>query len=400
MQEQPNNLYKSQLQQSVAALLLLVSASLPVAANTYFPPAGQWAEATPQSLQVDSTLLQEAVDYAIASENPAPKDQALVQATTFGAKEPYDQIIGPMSVRAAANGLIVYQGKVIARWGDVDKVDMTHSITKTFLTTVTGLAWQQGLIHSFNDKVAPYMPSGVDLYQGGHNSQIRWEHLLRQSSDWQGTLWGKPDWADRPEGKTPADWPNRPLRTPGTYYKYNDVRMNLLALSTLYVWRKPLPQVLNEQIMRPIGASSTWRWVGYDNSWIELDGQKVQSVSGGGHWGGGMFINAWDLARFGYLFLQGGNWNGQQLISREFIQQASTGGPANRQYGFANWFLNTDQKALPAAPASPINLEGAGRNVIYLDKAHDLLIVTRWIGNGTELNELVGKVLAALPAGK
>ncbi len=176
-------------------------------ATAYFPPAGQWAEAQPQSLQVDAALLNDAVNYAVLSENKAPKDQALVQATTFGAKEPYDQIIGPMSVRAAANGLIVYRGKVIARWGDVDKVDMTHSITKTFLTTVTGLAWQQGLIHSLSDKVAPYMPEGVALYQGAHNSQIRWEHLLRQSSDWQGTLWGKPDWADRPEGKTPADWP-------------------------------------------------------------------------------------------------------------------------------------------------------------------------------------------------
>jgi hypothetical protein len=51
--------------------------------------------------------------------------------------------------------------------------------------------------------------------------------------------------------------------------------------------------------MDPIGASTTWRWHGYENSWIELDGRRVQSVSGGGHFGGGMFISAWDLARFG-----------------------------------------------------------------------------------------------------
>ncbi len=62
------------------------------------------------------------------------------------------------------------------------------------------------------------MPHGVDLYQGAHNSQIRWDHLLRQTSDWQGTLWVESDWADRPEGKTPTDWPHRPLRTPGSYY--------------------------------------------------------------------------------------------------------------------------------------------------------------------------------------
>lgn len=379
----------------VSAVLLLLLA-LPLAAETYYPPPGQWATAGPASLNVHEQKLAEAVAYAIASENPASKDQAIVQATTFGAKEPYDQIIGPMGVRAAANGLIIYRGKVIALWGDVDSVDMTHSIAKTFLTTVTGLAWQRGLIRDLQDRVAPYMPHGVDLYQGEHNSQIRWDHLLRQTSDWQGTLWGKPDWADRPEGNTPADWPNRPLRTPGSHYKYNDVRINLLALSTLYVWRKPLPEVLNEQIMQPIGASSTWRWYGYDNSWVELDGQRIQSVSGGGHWGGGIFINAWDLARFGYLFLRDGQWQNQQLVSREWINLASTAG-VNPEYGFANWFLNPGHKALPSAPESAITFQGAGRNIIYIDRENDLLLVARWIGNGEELNQLVAKVLAALP---
>lgn len=376
------------------AFTLLFSAA---SAAEYFPPAGQWQQKTAAELKVNAALLQQAVDYAVASENKADPDQAINQATTFGAKEPYDQIIGPMKTRAPANGIIIYKGAVIAQWGDTHAVDMTHSITKTFLTTVTGLALQQGLIHNLQDKVDSYMPYGVDLYQGEHNSQIRWDHLLRQTSDWQGTLWGKPDWADRPEGKTPADWPKRPLRTPGSHYKYNDVRVNLLALSTLYVWRKPLPQVLNEQIMTPIGASSTWRWYGYDNSWIELDGQKMQSVSGGGHWGGGMFINAWDLARFGYLFLRDGQWQDKQLVSKEWIRLASTGGSANPEYGFANWFLNPGRKALPNAPETAVTFQGAGRNIIYIDKENDLLMVARWIGNGDELNQLVGKVLTALP---
>ena len=377
--------------------LLLVLLALPALAKPYYPPRGDWATVEPAALKVDAAKLADAVSYAIASENTASKDQAIVQATTFGAREPYDQIIGPMKVRAAANGLIIYKGKLLTRWGDVDSVDMTHSIAKSFLTTVTGLAWQQGLISNLNDYVAPYMPHGTNLYQGEHNSQIRWDHLLRQTSDWQGTLWGKPDWADRPEGKTPADWPNRPLHTPGSHYKYNDVRINLLALSTLYVWRKPLPEVLNEQIMQPICASSTWRWYGYDNSWIELDGTRVQSVSGGGHWGGGIFINAWDLARFGYLFLREGNWAGKQLVSKEWIAMARTGGTANPEYGFANWFLNPGRKALPNAPETAVTFQGAGRNVIYIDWQHDLLIVSRWIGNGDELNQLVGKVLSALP---
>lgn len=365
-------------------------------AADYYPPAGEWQAVSPQSLGVDADKLAAAVAYAIASENQAAKDQTLVQATTFGAREPFDQIIGPMSVRAAANGLIIYRGKVIAEWGDTHKVDMTHSISKTFLTAVTGLAIDDGLIHNSNDLVAAYLPSDSQLFSSEHNRQIRWEHLLRQTSDWQGTLWGKPDWADRPEGEA-KDWPNRPLYQPGTRYKYNDVRVNLLALATTYVWRKPLPVVLNERIMQPIGASSSWRWYGYDNSWIELDGQKIQSVSGGGHWGGGMFLNAWDLARFGYLFLRDGQWQGQQLISRNFIAKARTGGSAKTDYGYANWFLNPQRKALPSAPETAITFQGAGRNIVYLDQQHDVLMVARWIGNGDELNQLVEKLLTALP---
>ena len=213
--------------------LLMLSLSLTggaVVAADYFPPAGQWQSAKPQSIGVDADKLAAGVAYAIASENQAPKDQAIVQATTFGAREPYDQIIGPMSVRAAANGLIIYRGKLIAEWGNTQSVDMTHSISKTFLTTVTGLALDDGLIRDSNDLVGPYLPSADQLFASAHNRQIRWEHLLRQTSDWQGTLWGKPDWADRPEGE-PKDWPHRPLHTPGSRYKYNDVRVNLLALT-------------------------------------------------------------------------------------------------------------------------------------------------------------------------
>ena len=209
--------------------------------------------------------------------------------------------------------------------------------------------------------------------------------MLRQTSDWQGTLWGKPDWADRPEGK-PNEWAKRKLSAPGTRYKYNDVRVNVLALAALYVIRRPLPEVLREEIMDPIGASSTWRWHGYENSWVDLDGRRVQSMTGGGHWGGGMFIDAHDMARFGYLFL---------LVPEKWIQMARTPGSANPQYGYANWYLNTNRKSLPAAPETAVTFRGAGSNIVYVDWQNDLVIVVRWIA-GSALNEFIGKVLAAL----
>ena len=362
----------------------------------YFPDRFDWQHKKPEEVGMDSAGVDEAVKQAIASENPATKDMKLFLATTFGATEPFDTPIGPTKDRGAANGLIMRHGYIVAEWGDPKRVDMTFSVTKTFLTTVVGLAWQRGLIHDVNDYARDYMPAGVDLFEAEHNQKIKWDDLLRQSSDWQGTLWGKPDWADRPEGAKPSDWPNRKLWEPGTHYKYNDVRVNVLALAALNVWRRPLQEVLREEIMEPIGASSTWRWYGYENSWVEIDGQKMQAVTGGGHWGGGMQINAYDMARFGYLFLRRGKWRDREIVSEKWMQMARTPGPANQNYGFANWFLNTGKKPLTAAPESVVYFEGNGANIIYIDWDNDVVAVVRWIKSTEALNEFVAKMLASI----
>jgi CubicO group peptidase (beta-lactamase class C family) len=371
------------------------SNSRPAASASYYPERFDWQHRKAEEVGMDTARVNEAMQVSIARENPAPKDMTLFLNGSFG-KEPYSTIIGPIRDRGGATGLITRHGYIVAEWGDPGRVDITNSVTKTFLTTVVGLAWQRGLIHDVNDYARDYMPPHVDLFDAPHNRNIRWDDLLRQTSDWQGTLWGKPDWADRPEGQKPEDWPNRQLHEPGTHYKYNDVRVNVLALAALQVWRRPLPEVLREEVMDPIGASSTWRWYGYENSWVEIDGHKIQSVSGGGHWGGGMFINAYDMARFGYLFLRNGRWKDRQIVSEKWIQMARTPGRANAEYGYANWYLNTNRKPIPSAAESAFYFSGNGANIIYIDQEHDIVAVVRWLGGGGALNEFVGRIVASL----
>jgi CubicO group peptidase (beta-lactamase class C family) len=187
----------------------------------------------------------------------------------------------------------------------------------------------------------------------------------------------------------------RARHEPGTRYQYNDVRVNLLALAATSVWRRPLPQVLREHVMDPIGASPTWRWYGYENSWILVDGQPVQSVSGGGHWGGGMFISARDQARFGYLTLRRGRWNDRQILSEEWIRLATTPTPVQTGYGFMNFFLNADRAFLPSAPASAFAHMGNGTNMVYVDPENDLVVVARWIERN-QIDGLVQRVIAAV----
>ena len=87
---------------------------------------------------------------------------------------------------------------------------------------------------------------------------------------------------------------------------------------------------------------------------------------------------------------------GLQIVSPEWISQARTPGVVNADDGYANWFLNVGRKYLPAAPASSFTFHGNGQNLICVDRQNDLLMVVRWIDNGSALNdEFIGRVLAA-----
>ncbi len=382
------------------------------AAAPYYPDAGKWERRSPAQVGLDSTKLAAAIAHAIASEAKAPRDLELNHYQTFG-REPFGAAIGPILPRGDATGVIVRRGYVVAEWGDPTAVEMTHSVTKSMLSTVAGLAVDEGLIRSVHDTVSKAVgpiltvaPStgglGSDNPSGGrwitpfaspHNRRLTWDHLLRQTSDWEGTLWGKPEWADRPSGAA-ATWATRPRVEPGSVYEYNDVRVNALALALLNVWRRPLPEVLKDRIMDPIGASNSWRWYGYDNAWIILDGRVVQSVSGGGHWGGGLFINARDMARFGLLTLRRGQWKDKRLLSDAWVSQALTPTPAQPTYGYMNWFLNTDRKYYASAPATAFVHVGNGTNIIYVDPENDIVAVVRWIENGA-IDGFVQRLLAA-----
>jgi CubicO group peptidase (beta-lactamase class C family) len=403
------------LARSLASALLSLAACVAAAQSPPYP-GRDWERRAPAQEGIDPVQLQAAIDFAVANESTYPRDLTDAHYQTFG-REPFGYAIGPFKPRGDMTGLVVRHGYVVAEWGAPTRVDMTFSVTKSFLSSVAGIALERGLIRSLDDPVYRYLPpvqvfhpvaSGdksdrfggsdfIEPFDTPHNRRISWEHLLRQTSDWEGTLWGKPDWADRP-GPDPAAWKTRPRAEPGTTYKYNDVRVNALALALLQVWRKPLPQVLKEELMDPIDASNRWRWYGYENSYVVLDGAVVQSVSGGGHWGGGMFIDAYDMARFGYLTLRGGRWRQRQILSPDWVRRARPPTAVQPDYGFMNWYNNRDGKLLPSAPRSAFMHIGNGTNAIYVDPDHDLVVVLRWIQTPA-IDGFVQRLLASLGPG-
>ena len=131
-----------------------------------------------------------------------------------------------------------------------------------------------------------------------------------------------------------------------------------------------------------------------DEKWGEVG---CAIVSGGGHFGGGLFINTLDQARFGLLFARNGKWKEHQLISSSWIAEAKQPGTVNPSYGYL-WWTNEDNR-FPGAPKEVFTAIGFGGNYIVIDQAHDLVIVTRWMDD-EKMADVVSYVLKAINASK
>ncbi len=371
-------------------IFILFLFSVNVYAQDSYYPDKIWEEKSPESLGVNFKKLDEAIQFAINNENSVENDLRIAIIKSFG-NEPDFRIKGPTKKRGNPNGLIIKNGYIIGKWGDIKRVDMTFSVTKSYLSTTAAIAFDKQLI-SLDEKLVNYVWDGK--FDDPHNSQITWHHLLNQSSQWSGNLFGTYDWADRPpRGLTLEEIKKQSLLPPGKDYKYNDVRVNLLSYSLLNVFRVPLPKVLKKYIMDPIGASNTWRWYGYDESMKIIDGVEVQSVSGGGHFGGGMFISSEDHARFGLLFLRDGIWGDERLISSGWIKKMRLPSENNSSYGYM-WWLNRGQRKWDGLPENIYYGAGFGGNYVVIVPDHDLVIVARWI-NSSKIGEFVSKVVGS-----
>jgi len=365
----------------------------------YIPGADgtPWERAAPEAFGFDAAALAEAVAFARAHETPWERDLAAVIAKGHFEEGPWAEIIGPTRPRGDPNGLILRHGRIVAAWGDTRRVDMTFSVAKSYLSILAGLAFQDGLIADLDQGVGESVGDGG--FDGAHNGAITWRHLLQQTSEWEGTLWGKPDLIDRNrdlalEGRGKAKGTHRDLAPPGGFWEYNDVRVNRLSLALLRRFGRALPDVFAERIMRPIGASASWEWHGYRNSFVEIGGKMVQSVSGGGHWGGGVFIHAEDQARIGLLMLRRGRWGERRLLDERWIALSIEPCPIKPEYGFL-WWLNRGGGRYRAASPESFFAVGAGGNVTWIDPATGIVAVSRWLAPAA-YDGFAARVMAAL----
>src|SRR6202051_1039252 len=174
----------------------------------YYPDA-TWQHRTPSESGVRPDLLKEAIDFAISGETKAPRDLVMNHYQTFG-REPFGYAIGPIRERGDPTGIIIHKGYIVAEWGEPLRVDMTHSVTKSLLSSVVGIAVERGMIRSVDDAVREYVapiqlsappstpnksdrlttPDLLFLFELPHNRPITCANFLRQTSGWECTLYG------------------------------------------------------------------------------------------------------------------------------------------------------------------------------------------------------------------
>jgi CubicO group peptidase (beta-lactamase class C family) len=311
---------------------------------------------------------------------------------------PFNRLRGPVHPRGGVSGVIRVRGKEVAAWGEPDRADQTFSVAKTYLALLAGIAHARGLLDPAR-RVSEQLP-GIG-FDSPHNRTITWEHLLTQTSEWEGVCFGMPDQVEHyrrvsHDPKPPAGkkGEKRPLREPGTYWEYNDVRINQLSLALLHVFRRPLPEVFLESVLRPVGAGQGFRWEGYDDAWVEIDGRRMQSVPGGTHWGAGVSIGARDQARIAQMLLDDGMHAGQPLIAREWVRRMREPCAVAPFYGRLTW-LNRDGRLFADASRASWFMFGAGGNYVWIDPDHDMVAVVRWL-DGAHAEGFVSRVVKAL----
>jgi len=264
---------------------------------------------------------------------------------------------------------------------------MAFSATKSVVSVVAGVAFDTGLLVP-GQRVSEVLD--LPEFASGDARAITWEHLLQQTSQWEGTLWTKPTTVDAQSFREGTEVHGTP---PGQGWAYNDVRMNLLTYALTTLMGRSLADVLREAVMTPLGTSSSWSWHGYTNSFLDAAGETVPLVSGGAHWGGGLFISATDLALLGQLYLDSGHTAGKRLISAEWIDRSWTPCAVKPEYGYL-WWLNDDRIPWPTAPATGRSARGnGGRHLLWIDPVRDLVLSSHWT---EDVPELLADVSAAV----
>ena len=268
----------------------------------------------------------------------------------------YSDSIGSAAV------VIVHEGTIVDEWGEVERRFKCHSIRKSFLSALYGIAVQRGTV----DPSATMGELGIDdrnsLTEQEKTATVRML-LKARSGIYHDALYETP--------AMEAARPERGSHAPGTFWYYNNWDFN--ALGTIYEQETgtSIHQAFEDRIAEPIGMQT------YDAS----DGSYVEGEDSI-HPAYPFQMTARDMARFGLLYLRGGSWNGTQVVPEFWVKESTVSysdADAAGGYGYL-WWVSVDGQhfdGLDAVPFGTYTARGAGGHTILVVPDLDLVLVHR-----------------------
>ncbi len=273
---------------------------------------------------------------------------------------------------------------------DKETLHSMHSVTKSFTSALIGIAIDQGQIGSVDDKISTYLPEYADVFDGSERDSIRIKHLLSMTA---GLYWD--EWT----------------------YPYDDIRNTHVALAmspdpVRYALELPIEAPPGEIFQYNSGMSITLGRIVHNASGLTTDSFAEQYLFGplgitDYDWysypdgtfqtGGGLWLRPRDMAKFGLLYLNGGRWGGEQVVSEGWVNDSAQQHAPGVGYGF-QWWLG--YYGLGGQVIESFSARGRGGQYIFVLPELDLVVVfTGWNDNelaGQAFDMLRDYVLVAL----
>jgi CubicO group peptidase (beta-lactamase class C family) len=315
--------------------VLLNDQNIPIARD-YWPTTG-WRTSSPEAQQIEGSALLK-VDDIIRADYPETQSLVVIRHGYLVFERYYDDF-------------------------DHDKKRHIRSITKSFISALIGIALKEGYLSSLDQKVADLLPEYFKSDTDPRKKTITLRYLLTMTAgfacdDTDSNFWiirGYPDWAEAAL--------NFPLiNEPGQTFVYDSAAMHLLSVILTRQTRSSAFQFAKTRLFEPLGMQV--------NDWPADPQHNSEGPAG-------LMLTPHDMAKFGYLYLNGGQWDGQEIVPEWFVRESTRehsagGNPEPAAYGYL-WWVVSRHSAYCAA--------GYGGQYVFVIPDRDLIIVTT--GNHT-----------------
>ena len=310
---------------------------------------------------------------------PVAKNRAnWIDTLHFYTQEKYCQNItlaDALYSKSKTQGVLIIQNDSIVYekyWGDIssDRLATVFSVSKSITSLMCGIAVDDGYIHSIDDAVTDYLPELKKKDPMWQRLTIR--HLLDMQSglDFDDAYYLNLKYLKRLIAITRLNYGHHVMRQirglkfrcePGTQYRYESMTSQILGVVIERASKKRFVDYLSEKVWKPLQMESP--------ALINIDSRRHRVP----HTFGGITLTMKDLAKIGRLYLNRGVWNGQRIVSEEWIRLSTEYDTSNKGYHF-NWYNSSSYGA--KKPQSPgYYALGICAQVLYVNPFKNLIMV-------------------------